>query len=359
MSRALVCLCLSLLLASSCSQPQPKQQKNDAELKESCRAYVYEFYSWYLTKTIDQEHRKLGPQQDEPFDWRLAINDRKEAFDPEVFRALTEEGKDDKNGAADIAVLEFDPFLNTNESPDHCVVGNIAVKNDRYWVEVYDIISGKKGPRPNVTPELMFKNGRWTFVNFHYGESGGEDLLTVLKGLEEKRSIPTDWGDSQNSQALSCRAFVQEFYDWYVRGMQPGGDSDGAVNPLLNQRSSAFSPELLRLLKKQSEEEARNPGEIVGMDFNLIEGSQDCGDSMVAGHITVKDDHYWVDVHGVEQGYKRTHPDVVPELIFKDGQWMFVNFHYGTDSDMLSILREEYPDNQHKTADETTEVHKS
>ena len=58
------------------------------------------------------------------------------------------------------------------------------------FVEVWGIWSGKKNAKPDVVPELSFKDGHWVFENFHYGkdDSGNEsDLLIVLKGLKTER----------------------------------------------------------------------------------------------------------------------------------------------------------------------------
>jgi hypothetical protein len=69
-------------------------------------------------------------------------------------------------------------------------------------------------------------------------------------------------GQSQDAQDMqkSCGTFVQSFYDRYVK--QP--DSSRA----LKYRPSAFSPELSRALKEDDEAQAKEPGYIVGLDWD-------------------------------------------------------------------------------------------
>ena len=45
-----------------------------------------------------------------------------------------------------------------------------------------------KNKEPSVEPELIFKDGRWLFVNFRYAEGkDGDDLMSILKLLREER----------------------------------------------------------------------------------------------------------------------------------------------------------------------------
>jgi len=109
----------------------------------------------------------------------------------------------------------------------------------------------------------------------------------------------------------------------------------------LKYRRSSLAPELYRRLKEDSDASAKNPGEIVGLDFDPFVNSQDPCDHYVVGNISVKGDSYWVNVHGVCQGKRSKTPDVIPELIFKEGKWLFVNIHYSAkkDDDLLSVLK--------------------
>jgi hypothetical protein len=100
-----------------------------------------------------------------------------------------------RNTDGGIVGLDFDPFLATNGDPyEHYLAGKVTVKSDRYWVEVYGRPSREKSEKPVVVPELMFKDGRWIIVNFHYGKSEypvNENLLSLLKFLRADRQKTT------------------------------------------------------------------------------------------------------------------------------------------------------------------------
>lgn len=129
---------------------------------------------------------------------------------------------------------------------------------------------------------------------------------------------------SAEDMQKSCRTFVQGFDNWYLHNLESGGDYSKA----LKYKRNAFSPELLRLLK-QAEEQATKTGEAL-LDFDPILGGQDFPKRIVVGKARIQGDRCWVDN---------------AELVFKDGRWLFVNFHYGKDpkypmnENLLSVLK--------------------
>jgi hypothetical protein len=146
----------------------------------------------------------------------------------------------------------------------------------------------------------------------------------------------------------SCRAFVQEFYDWYMRlpeNATATNDQRPADEIALKQRKSIFSAELSRRLQKDYESADKAPGELVGLDFDPFLNSQDPDQRYVAGRIRLQGSSYWADVYGVADGNKRERPDVVAELVFENGRWLFLNFHYPDckprrSCNLLSILKQ-------------------
>ena len=129
---------------------------------------------------------------------------------------------------------------------------------------------------------------------------------------------------SPDEMQKSCRSFVQDFYNWHLRNLESGGDYGKA----LKYKRNAFSPELLRLLK-QAEDHLTKTGDAI-LDFDPIIGGQDWPKHIVVGKARIQGDRCWVDK---------------AELVFKDGRWVFVNFHYGKDpkypmnENLLSILK--------------------
>lgn len=133
-------------------------------------------------------------------------------------------------------------------------------------------------------------------------------------------------------------AFVQQFYDWYTP--KALGDNAGPAWELaMRQKRSSFSPQLAHELKEDSAAQSKSHGEVVGLDFDPFLNSQDPLDHYEVGDVVRSGKSYLVNIHGVQSGKKDEKPDVVAELIEKDGHWVFVNFHYPEHKDLITLLR--------------------
>jgi len=160
-----------------------------------------------------------------------------------------------------------------------------------------------------------------------------------------------------SSQAQDCGHFVQQFYNWYAateNALMKRNSPGSALEVTLREKRSSFSPELVKGLKEDLAVFKKSGGEIVGLDFDPFLNAQDIAERYLVGKITQKGDHYWVEVFGVWNGQKNSNPDVVPELAFENGQWIFTNFHYGktdipVNENLISILEVLKKDRQ-KTA---------
>jgi hypothetical protein len=149
------------------------------------------------------------------------------------------------------------------------------------------------------------------------------------------------------SQPQDCGPFVQQFYNWYVakeNALMKRNSRESALEVTLREKRSSFSPELVKGLKEDLAASKKSPGEIVGLDFDPFLNAQDIAERYLVGKITPKGDHYWVEVFGVWGGQKNSNPDVVPELAFENGQWIFTNFHYGktgspVNENLVSVLQ--------------------
>jgi len=86
------------------------------------------------------------------------------------------------------------------------------------------------------------------------------------------------------------------------------------------------------------------------LDFDPILNTQDPADRYVVRSVMRRGGHYWANVYGVWSrpvSGQEKQPQVVAELNFKNGRWVFVNFHYpnSTNPDnenLLSMLRYQY-----------------
>jgi hypothetical protein len=149
------------------------------------------------------------------------------------------------------------------------------------------------------------------------------------------------------SQPQDCGPFVQQFYNWYVakeNALMKSNSRESALELTLREKRSSFSPELVKGLKEDLAASKKSPGEIVGLDFDPFLNAQDVAEHYLVGKITPKGDRYWVEVFGVWNGQKNSNPDVVPELAFENGHWIFTNFHYGktdipVNENLVSVLQ--------------------
>jgi hypothetical protein len=141
----------------------------------------------------------------------------------------------------------------------------------------------------------------------------------------------------------SCIQFVQSFYDWYV-SKAIVQNRERPWHLAAKHGGKAFDDKLTQALAK-SDAEVRSTGDAV-LDFDPILNTQDPAERYVIREVTRKDGHCLANVYGVwsrsvpDQGKK---PQVVAEIAFENGRWLFVNFHYPNSSspkneNLLSIL---------------------
>lgn len=142
----------------------------------------------------------------------------------------------------------------------------------------------------------------------------------------------------------SLHEFVQNFYDWYV----PKALSDHAFPAwdfALKYRKRAFSPELFRALKEDSDAQAKAT-DLVGLDFDPFLNSQDPCEHYEAGGSNQVGNEYRIRIYPSCSGQKSNVPTVIAELVRNDRQWVFVNFlypdqmkQYPDSADLLSNLK--------------------
>jgi hypothetical protein len=143
-------------------------------IRQGAQEFVREFYNWYTPKAL----------QDNPGPALLfvALKYRSSSFAPGLLQQIS----DSRARAARERepFLDFDPILNSQDPGERYEVGNATRKGDRYWVEVFCVCAGKKRVKPDVVAELVSRNGRWLFANFHYPNSedpDSENLLAILR----------------------------------------------------------------------------------------------------------------------------------------------------------------------------------
>ncbi len=172
-----------------------KTIENDkATALKACESFVQDFYDWYIPEMTNNVPAPVNER---------VLKVKARSFSAELVRMLKRDLEESKKVPDEIVGLDFDPFVNSQETPNHFVTGKATVHpssgGNKYQVEVYDTtelakgkdFSSKKKVAPAVTPELMYKNGQWYFTNFLYGKTkiaGNESLLSILKIQQENRN---------------------------------------------------------------------------------------------------------------------------------------------------------------------------
>ena len=144
--------------------------------EDSPRKFVQDFYDWYVPMTSRSHSEDAS---------NIALKKKSAEFSAELLKALKEDALAASKSPGEIVGLDWDPFLNSQEQVDRCILGNITEKNGSFRVEVYDVLGGKKDKKPAVIPEVKQENGHWIFVNF-WNPDGG-DLLSELRELSKSR----------------------------------------------------------------------------------------------------------------------------------------------------------------------------
>ena len=170
-----VLLCV-LLLCSQWLQAQTNPQHD----KRSCLHFAQDFYNWYVAEVF-KDFRASGGKAP----WRAALTYKGNPFSPELSQALTESDAEAK--ADGDPVLDFDPILNSQDPAEHYIVRTVTRKNGHCWADIYGVWS-RSVPnderRPQVVAEMIFRDTRWQFVNFHYPNTtnpDNENLLSILR----------------------------------------------------------------------------------------------------------------------------------------------------------------------------------
>jgi hypothetical protein len=136
----------------------------------------------------------------------------------------------------------------------------------------------------------------------------------------------------------SVKTFVEGFYAWYVPKAL-SGHSGPAWSAAVKEKGSYFSPELGRKLLEDSEAQAKDAGEIVGLDFDPFLNSQDPGRSYSVGKVVPKRGSYLAEIHRVVSGKPEEKLTATAEITGRNGRWYFVNFFYPDGHNLLDVLK--------------------
>ncbi|HEV7923268.1 MAG TPA: hypothetical protein VGR02_20995 [Thermoanaerobaculia bacterium] len=159
-------------------------------------------------------------------------------------------------------------------------------------------------------------------------------LLTMLLCCATLAAAPTPADEQKTVRAL--QSSVQAFYDWYAPRANHAGEGRPSDAVLTGKRFTLGS-RLAAALKEDSAAQDQ-ASEIVGLDFDPFLNTQEPCERYVVGGVHKVGSAYLVDVHGVCGKERSKKPDVVVEAKRDGSRWIFVNFRYPPDDDLLSIL---------------------
>ncbi len=160
-------------------------------------------------------------------------------------------------------------------------------------------------------------------------------LLTVAI-VAAPVSVAADTGASATD---SAKTFVQSFYDWYMAQTKKTGGEPPEELALKDKRQS-FDASLVKALDEDLAAAAKSPDEIVGLDFDPFLNAQDDCSPYKVGKATRVRDAYQVEIFGSCSGDDHKRPDVIAEIKKLNGSWIFVNFIYPGNGDLLSVLQD-------------------
>ena len=129
-------------------------------------------------------------------------------------------------------------------------------------------------------------------------------------------------------KAKSCTEFVQGFYDWYFDRLNTERTRQLASpdDEVLTLKPQLFTSELRKMLHDDAIAASKNPGEIVGLDFDPFINAQDWEGKYWVDKVYIIDETCHANVWGLDAGKK---VDIVdPSLIRINNNWIFVDFFY-------------------------------
>ena len=135
----------------------------------------------------------------------------------------------------------------------------------------------------------------------------------------------------------SAREFVASFYAWYLRPRATNAGS-ATMDDALSEQSARFADTLLTAFRADRDAQAREPGNLVGLDFDAFTASQDPCQQYTAGSATEVGERIRVEVFAVCNGVRAANPSLVAVVEKQGTSWKFSNFIFTDGQDLLTLL---------------------
>lgn len=142
-----------------------------------------------------------------------------------------------------------------------------------------------------------------------------------------------------SAQVASARTFVQKFYNNYL----PLSNHPGVRPPwitAIKTSPKSFDPTLTKLLMDDARASAKSKNEIVGLDFDPFLNSQDPAQTYIASTVNAGSGTFYVQLDARYAGMKPERGVVTAVLKPSTSGWVFINFLYGKESSLISVLKQ-------------------
>lgn len=161
-------------------------------------------------------------------------------------------------------------------------------------------------------------------------------LAVCLHAALDQRAHPVRSQHASTAEVASVRRFVQGFYDWYTPlVLRLDVDSELVA---LKKKGNVFTPELRNALWEDWTAQSKEPGFIVGLEFDPFTNSQDPNNRYVVGKIAPKGNAWLVGVHGVPTKKEPYVSKLTAHVQKGPRGWVFANFYYEGADNLLAIL---------------------
>ena len=137
------------------------------------------------------------------------------------------------------------------------------------------------------------------------------------------------------SNVADAAIFVRKFYKWYVPVAKKSKDRPAEI--ALQERTSNFDPVLAAALNEDFGMQEKSK-EIVGLDWDPFLSGQDTCNSYPQSTPTATTNTILVPVFCEQNGKLSVKAAVTAEVSYRQGQWVFVNFHYDNGQDLVTLL---------------------
>jgi hypothetical protein len=183
-------LTISMIVLCAITFPNAnaKPSVND---KENVRLFVQQFYDWYTVLYAKDMSLQKNPT---PSDL-IALKQKRQYFDVSLRNAILEDNRAQAKVTDEITGLDFDPFLNTQDTGFAYQTGNVKQVGNKFYVDIHSDQAGKSRQailksEVAVIAEVIKVDTYWIFTNFIYpSKDGKSDLITILKKLRKDHSI--------------------------------------------------------------------------------------------------------------------------------------------------------------------------